>query len=213
MEEHIDLAIATAIFLVFVGLCVGLCYHSTLAYALNALSSEIVAIAYFYPVKIPITYDASSKIATVGVGLKDVRAVIAVVKTSTATYQVKLFEERALPTKVSAEADEWVIALTPGGYGVKTGTAYPSGLVVTTTGVYPLTSAPSLYPRVKVTTTYVVEPSESMVVKTCSSFQTRSIDDKFLSELRFVSSKYVGPSDPNLKDYQGVVMLKEEYST
>ena len=212
MEEHVDLAIATGVFLVFVALCVGLCYYSALAYASNMLPPEVVAVAYRYPLKIPINYDASSKTATIGVGLEGVRATIAVVKTSAQAYQVRLFEERVLPMKVSADPDEWVIALTPSGHGVKSGAAYPKGFVVTTTGVYPLVSAPDLYPRVKVTTSHVVEPSEFMVVKTSSGSQVKPIDEDLLSKLRLVSSKLIGSSDPRLKDYRGVVMIKEEYS-
>jgi hypothetical protein len=217
VEEYVDLAIATGVFLFFVALSVGLCYYSTIAYASSMMPPDVVAVAYRYPLKIPVDYDASSKTATIGVGLDGVRATIAVVDTSGAVYQVKLFEERVLPTKVSAGANEWVVALTPSGYGVKTGAAYPSGLVVTTTGVYPLTSAPSLYPRVKVTTLspsgYTIEPSEFMVVKTGTGLQTKAIDDSYLSRLRLVNSKVIGSSDSYLKDYKGIVMLKEEYSS
>jgi len=212
VEEHVDLAIATGVFLVFTALCVGLCYYSALAYASNMLPPDVVAVAYRYPLKIPIDYDASSKTATIGVGLEGVKATIAVVKTSAQAYQVRLFEERTLPTKVSADPDEWVIALTPSGHGVKRGAAYPQGFVVTTTGVYPLTNAPSLYPRVKVTTSHVVEPPEFMVVKTSSGWQVKPIDEGLLSKLRLVGSKLIGSSDPKLKDYRGVVMIKEEYS-
>jgi len=214
VEEHVDLAIATGVFLVFTTLCVGLCYYSALAYASNMLPPEVVAIAYRYPLKIPIDYDASSKTATIGVGLEGVRATIAVVKASAQAYQVRLFEERVLPTKVSADPDEWVIALTSSGYGFKGGAAYPKGFVVTTMGVYPLASAPDLYPRVKVTASNRpdVEPSEFMVVKTSSGLQAKPIDEGLLSKLRLVGSKPIGPSDPRLKDYRGVVMLKEEYS-
>jgi hypothetical protein len=217
VEEYIDLAIATGVFLFFVALSAGLCYYSTIAYASSMLPPDVVAVAYRYPLKIPIAYDPSSKTATIGVGLEGVRAVIAVVDTSGAIYQVKLFEERVLPTKVSAGANEWVVTLTPSSYGVKTGAAYPSGLVVTTTGVHPLTSAPNLYPRVKVTTLspsgYAIEPSEFMVVKTSTGLQTRTIDDSYLSKLRLMNSKIIGSSDSFLKDYRGVVMLKEEYSS
>jgi len=213
VEEYVDLAIATGVFLFFVALSVGLCYHSTIAYASSMMPPDVVAVAYRYPLKIPITYDASSKTATIGIGLDGVRAVIAVVDTSGAVYQVKLFEERVLPTKVSASPSDWVIALAPSGYGVKTGASYPRGLVVTTAGVYPLASAPSLYPRVKVTTGYAIEPSEFMVVKTSTGLQTRAIDDNYLSKLRLVNSKLIGSSDSRLKDYRGVVMLKEEYSS
>jgi len=214
VEEHIDLAIATGVFLIFVALCTGLCYHSALAYASNMLPPEVVAVAYRYPLKIPIDYNALSKTATIGVGLEGVRATIAVVKTSAQAYQVKLFEERVLPTKVSADSDEWVIVLTSSGYGFKSGAAYPQGFVVTTAGVYPLASAPSLYPRVKVTESNrpELEPSEFMVVKTSSSWRIRPIDESLLSKLRLVGSKLIGPSDPRLEDYKGVVMLKEEYS-
>ena len=220
MEEYVDLAIATGVFLFFVALSVGLCYYSTIAYASSMLPPDIVAVAYRYPLKIPIDYDPSSKTATIGVGLDGVRATIAVVDTSGAIYQVKLFEERVLPTKVSANPNEWVIAITPSGYGVKTGASYPQGLVVTTTGVYSLTSAPSLpnlYPRVKVTTLspsgYTIEPSEFMAVRTGTGLQTRAIDDNYLPKLRLVNSKLIGSSDSRLKDYKGVVMLKEEYSS
>jgi hypothetical protein len=217
VEEYVDLAIATGVFLFFVALSVGLCYYSTIAYASSMMPPDVVAVAYRYPLKIPIDYDPSSKTATIGIGLEGVRAVIAVVDTSGAIYQVKLFEERVLPTKVSAGANEWVVALTPSGCGVKTGAAYPSGLVVTTAGVYPLTSAPSLYPRVKVTTLspsgYTVEPSEFMVVKTSAGLQTMPIDDGYLSKLRLVNSKLIGSSDSYLKDYKGIVMIKEEYSS
>jgi hypothetical protein len=214
VEEYVDLAIATGVFLFFVALSVGLCYYSTIAYASSMMPPDVVAVAYRYPLKISITYDASSKTATIGVGLDGVRAVIAVVDTSGAIYQVKLFEERVLPTKVSAGANEWVIAITPSGYGVKTGAAYPKGeLVVTTTGVYPLASAPNLYPRVKVTVSYAIEPSEFMAVKMGTGLQTGPIDDNYLSKLRLVDSKVIGSSDSRLKDYGGVVMLKEEYSS
>ena len=214
MEEYVDLAIATGTFLVFVALCVGLCYYSTLAYASNVLPPEVVAAAYRYSLRIPIDYDASSKTATIGVGLEGVRATIAVVKTSAQAYQVRLFEERILPTRVSAGPDEWVIALTSSGYGFKSGAAYPQGFVVTTTGVYPLASAPDLYPKVKVTASNrpEVEPSEFMVVRTGLGWQVGPIDDGLLSKLRLVGSKLIGSSDPRLKDYKGVVMLKEEYS-
>jgi hypothetical protein len=213
VEEYVDLAIATGVFLFFVALSVGLCYYSTIAYASSMMPPDVVAIAYRYPLKIPIAYDSSSKTATIGIGLDGVRATIAVVDTSGAIYQVKLFEERVLPTKVSAGDNEWVIALAPSGYGVKTGASYPKGLVVTTTGIYPLASALSLYPRVKVTNGYTIEPSEFMVVKTSTGLQTRSIDDSYLSKLRLVNSKLIGSSDSYLKDYKGVVMLKEEYSS
>jgi hypothetical protein len=196
---------------------VGLCYYSTIAYVSSTLPPDVVVIAYRYPLKIPVAYDPGSKTATIGVGLDGVRATVAVVDTSGATYQVKLFEERVLPTKVSANPSDWVIALIPSGYGVKSGAAYPSGLVVTMAGVYPLASAPSLYPRVKVTTLSpsgcTVEPSEFMVVKTSASLQTRPIDDNYLSKLRLVNSKVIGSSDSFLKDYKGVVMIKEEYSS
>jgi hypothetical protein len=166
VEEYVDLAIATGVFLIFVALSVGLCYYSTIAYASSMMPPDVVAVAYRYSLKIPVAYDPSSKTATIGVGLDGVRATIAVVDTSGTPYQVKLFEERVLPTKVSAGDNEWVIALAPSGYGVKTGASYPPGLVITTAGVYPLTNAPNLYPRVKVTTSYTIEPSEFMVVKT-----------------------------------------------
>ncbi len=213
MEEHIDLAIATGVFLFFLALCAGLGYYSALAYASSMLPPDVAAVAYRYLLKIPINYDPSSKVATIGVGLEGVRAVVAVIKTSGAAHQVRLFEERVLPTKVSADSDEWVVAITSSGYGVKHGAAYPRGLVVTTAGVYPLASAPGLYPQLKVTTGYEVEPSEFMVVRTSAGPQTRAIDDGYLSKLRMVGSKLVGPSDPRLKGYAGLVMLREEYSS
>jgi hypothetical protein len=177
---------------------------------------DVVAVAYRYPLKIPITYDASSKTATIGVGLDGVRAVTAVVEKSGQTYQVLLFEERVLPTKVNAPPNAWVVALTLTGYGIdKTGPAAPSGIVVTATGVYPMGSAPNIYPRVVITTPnqFTVEPSGFMVVKTSTGLQTMPIDDNYLSKLRLVNSKLIGSSDSYLKDYKGVVMLKEEYSS
>ena len=216
MEEYVDLAIATGVFLFFVALSVGLCYYSTIAYASSMMPPDVVAVAYRYPLKIPVDYDPSSKTATIGVGLDGVRAVTAVVEKSGQTYQVLLFEERVLPTKVNAPPDAWVVALTPTGYGIdKTGPAAPSGVVVTATGVYPMGSAPNIYPRVVITTPnqFTVEPSEFMVVKTSTGLQTRSIDDNYLSKLRLVNSKVIGSSDSFLKDYGGVVMLKEEYSS
>jgi hypothetical protein len=215
VEEYIDLAIATSIFLFFVALSVGLCYYLTLAYASSMLPLNAVAVAYRYPLKIPISYDANSKTATIGVGLDGVRAVIAVVDTSGATYQVKLFEELALPTKVNAGDNEWVIVLTPSGYGVKTGASYPSGLVVTIVGIYPKGSAPNVYPQVVIASPdqFSIEPKPFMVVKTGAGFQKKTIDDNCLSKLRLVNSKIVGSSDSWLKNYKGVMMLKEEYSS
>jgi hypothetical protein len=217
VEEYVDLAIATGVFLFFVALSVGLCYYSTIAYASSMVPPDVVAVAYRYPLKIPVDYDPSSKTATIGVGLDGVRAVTAVVeKSGQQTYQVLLFEERVLPTKVNAPPNAWVVALTPIGYGIdKTGPAAPSGIVVTATGVYPMGSAPNIYPRVVITTPdqFTVEPSEFMVVKTSAGLQTMPIDDGYLSKLRLVNSKVIGSSDSFLKDYRGVVMLKEEYSS
>lgn len=213
MEEHIDLVISTGFFLLFLALCAGLGYHSALAYASSMLPPSVAAVAYRYPLKIPINYDPPSKTATIGVGLEGVRAAVAVIKTSGAEYQVRLFEERVLPTKVSVDSDEWVVAIAPGGYGVKHGAAYPRGLVVTATGVYPLAGVPNLYPRVKVSTGYEVEPSEFMVVRTGEGLEKREIDDDYLSKLRMTGSKLVGPSDSRLRGYAEVVMLREEYSS
>ena len=204
-----DLAIATGIFIVFLALCIGLSYYSTMTHAIMTLRPTAHVVAYRYPLKIPISIDGSK--AMVGAGLEGVRAIIAVIRPTQSGYRVVTFIECELPKDLSVELGDWIVALTPSGYGVKRGNPLPPlrEACITSCGVYDYDVVPNIYPRIVIKgATYAVEPQEFMLIEG----ERKPLDPLLLSKLKLVKSELVGSSDEWLSGYPDVIMLREEYS-
>ena len=162
MELSLDLTLASMIFLVGLTAFLIIAMHSLNHLVVEALEGRYYYVrARVYPVKFVIEPSGAGKYVVKSEDGRTLHVYVVVVKNNS---QVWYLYEGVTPLEVPAEANDWVIALSSSGYGVKEG-ANRGLTIVTIRGVLPQSvQEPSIKPYVRITGNhYAVYPEEVVI--------------------------------------------------